>query len=119
VDQGENSRQGEEQAGGVILLVRDETKGMPAVYSGLIPFLFCESGGIGRRAGLRILCRKACGFDSLLSHASLGFLSAKGQVLTQVIEKHDDISSDARSDIPPGRVYLWVILSFFRQRSDK
>jgi hypothetical protein len=31
------------------------------------------SGGIGRRAGLRILCRKACGFDSRLAQ----FVSAK------------------------------------------
>src|SRR5262249_32710168 len=28
----------------------------------------CESGGIGRRAGLRIQCRQASGFDSRLSH---------------------------------------------------
>ena len=29
---------------------------------------FCESGGIGRRAGLRIQSRKGWGFDSPLSH---------------------------------------------------
>ena len=34
--------------------------------------LASESGGIGRRAGLRIQCRKACGFKSLLSHYPLG-----------------------------------------------
>ena len=28
----------------------------------------CESGGIGRRAGFRFLCRKAYGFDSRLSY---------------------------------------------------
>src|SRR5690606_41494104 len=28
------------------------------------------SGGIGRRAGLRFQCPRACGFESLLAHAS-------------------------------------------------
>ena len=28
----------------------------------------CESGGIGRRPGFRFQCRKACGFESRLSH---------------------------------------------------
>ena len=30
-----------------------------------------ERGGIGRRAGLRILSRKGCGFNSRRSHSSL------------------------------------------------
>ena len=28
----------------------------------------CPSGGIGRRGGLKNLCRKACGFESRLAH---------------------------------------------------
>ena len=31
-----------------------------------------ESGETGRRAGFRFQCRKACGFDSRLSHSTLG-----------------------------------------------
>ena len=33
----------------------------------------CESGGTGRRARLRIWSRKGWGFDSPLSHHSVGF----------------------------------------------
>jgi hypothetical protein len=40
-----------------------------SLISSLNYFLFfCEIGGIGRRAGLRIQSRKGYGFDSLISH---------------------------------------------------
>ena len=51
--------------------------GLDASHSCVVRFTHRESGGIGRRAGLRIQCRKASGFDSRLSQFAFLTLSPR------------------------------------------
>ncbi len=52
----------------VVIELRACGKPLDLVHSALVESPRRESGGTGRRAGFRFLCRKACGFDSRLSH---------------------------------------------------
>jgi ribonuclease-3 len=47
----------------------------------------CEDGETGRRARLRIWCRKACGFDSLSSH----YNTSAGQAFSSFVSTHSEI----------------------------
>src|SRR5438270_8775205 len=72
------------------------TRGLPA-------FFRCEGGGTGRRAGLRSRWGNPCGFDSRLSHASVGDMISGGAAIRvpSEVERATKVVQSRIEDLSP------------------